>query len=100
MKDFENKEFHPTEMYNLINKLIPLNYSYMVKNLYDTPQVIFFSDDTYSTRIGDAVCHSGTYGHQDGLIEVLFEDDEDVIGWLTADEVIEHLRAVCEKEQL
>lgn len=38
----------------------------------------------------DAVCHSGSYGHEKGLIEVmgLPQCQDDVIGWLTAEDVL------------
>ena len=38
----------------------------------------------------DAICHSGSYGHENGLIEVmgLPQCQDDVIGYLTAEEVL------------
>ena len=38
----------------------------------------------------DAICHSGSYGHENGLIEVmgLPQCQGDVIGWLTANDVL------------
>ena len=38
----------------------------------------------------DAICHSGSYGHESGLIEVmgLPQCKGDVIGWLTAKDVL------------
>ena len=38
----------------------------------------------------DAICHSGSYGHENGLIEVmgLPQCQNDVIGWLTAEDVL------------
>ena len=38
----------------------------------------------------DAICHSGSYGHESGLIEVmgLPQCHDDVIGYLTAEEVL------------
>lgn len=39
----------------------------------------------------DAICHDGSYGHEKGLLEVmgLPQCDGDVIGYLTAEEVLE-----------
>lgn len=39
----------------------------------------------------DAICHEGSYGHERGLIEVmgLPQCEGDVIGYLTAEEVLE-----------
>ena len=45
----------------------------------------------------DAICHSGSYGHERGLLEVMgtiaraVEDDDDVEGWLTAEEILQRL---------
>ena len=38
----------------------------------------------------DAICHSGSYGHEKGLIEVmgLPQCQDDVIGYLTAEEIL------------
>ena len=38
----------------------------------------------------DAICHTGSYGYKDGLIEVmgLPQCQDDVIGYLTAEEVL------------
>ena len=39
----------------------------------------------------DAICHRGSYGYEKGLLEVMGEaliGDDDVRGWLTADDVI------------
>lgn len=41
----------------------------------------------------DAICHYGSYGYEQGLLEIMgsITGDSDVIGWLTAEEVIERL---------
>ena len=46
----------------------------------------------------DAICHNGSYGHERGLIEVmgLPQCDNDVIGYLTAAEVL----AMVDDEQV
>ena len=50
-------------------------------------------------RQWDAICHWGSYGHEDGLLEIMgsivdFEEDGDsVVGWLTADDVIKRIEA-------
>ena len=68
-----------------------------VKELYGRPQVIFL-DPQNGKQIGDAICHFGSYGHERGLIEVMgfpFCDEEDVVGFLTADEVIHQIEVSC-----
>lgn len=40
----------------------------------------------------DAICHRGSYGHEEGLLEVMGSvTNDDVEGWLTADEIIKRL---------
>ena len=43
----------------------------------------------------DAICHSGSYGHEQGLLEVMGTvaraDDDGVEGWLTAEEILQRL---------
>ena len=43
----------------------------------------------------DAICHSGSYGHEQGLLEVMgtiaTEVEDDVEGWLTAEEILQRL---------
>lgn len=54
-------------------------------------QIIVFED---GKRIWDAVCHYGSYGYEEGLLEVygkpvvMPEDGDSVCGWLTAEDVI------------
>ena len=40
----------------------------------------------------DAACHYGTYGYEDGLIEIMSEKQDDVVGWLTAEEAFEYFK--------
>lgn len=68
-----------------------------ITELYGRPQVIFLNPEN-GKQIGDAICHFGSYGHERGLIEVLgfpFSDEENVVGFLTADEVIHQIEACC-----
>lgn len=94
MKDFYGNEFHPTEMYNLINQLIMMGVPFKVKEILDTPQVIFC--DWNGEIIGDAICHEGSYGHEMGLLEIMGLDIDEaevgdsVLGYLTAEEVVNH----------
>ena len=44
----------------------------------------------------DAVCHYGSYGYEDGLLEIMGDivsTGYDVEGWLTAEDVIERIEA-------
>ena len=58
-------------------------------------QIIVYDD--HNTRLWDAVCHFGSYGHEKGLLEIMGiivneeENGDSVVGWLTADDVIKRL---------
>lgn len=59
-------------------------------NYQEFLQILFY--DNMGNVIADAVCNSMSYGHEQGLIEVMGEplcqaDDDDVEGYLTADTV-------------
>ena len=90
-----------TEIDKLIKILIdqgvccPIDWK--VEELYGRPQVIFLNPQN-GEQIGDAVCHFGSYGHEKGLVEVMglpFCDEEDVVGFLTADEVSHQIEISC-----
>lgn len=91
MKDYFGNEFHPTEMYKLINLLIKAKIPFEVTEMVDTPQVWYPSEDIC---ICDVICHSGSYGHEKGLLEImgLTADSDDVEGYLTAEEVFERIQ--------
>ena len=52
-------------------------------------QIVALHDD--GTRWFDVVCHYGSYGYERGLLEMMFGEDGDAIGWLTAEDVIARL---------
>ena len=58
-------------------------------------QIVVFADD--GRRMWDAICQTGSYGYEEGLLEVMGKpvvrksDSDDVVGWLTAAEVIARL---------
>ena len=68
--------------------LIENGIKYTRQPLYEGWQ--FYIHGTY----GDIICHKGSYGSDDGLWESMgFDwDDEDVTGYLTAEEVIDRLK--------
>ena len=53
--------------------------------------------DGNERRVWDAICRTGSYGYEKGLLEVMGSpvvrksDGDDVVGWLTAAEVIARL---------
>lgn len=77
----------------------PEKYTYSVTECYGRPQVIFMDFQT-GERVADCVCHSGSYGHERGLIEAIGaplvneeEVGDDVEGCLTA---IDIMARICE----
>lgn len=55
--------------------------------LSDMDQIIVY-DPKHETRLWDVVSHYGSYGGDRGLLEIYGSLCTDVIGWLTADDVI------------
>lgn len=50
--------------------------------------IIIVFDEAWN-RKWDAICQYGSYGYEDGLLEIYGEICDDVEGWLTAEQVIE-----------
>ena len=73
-----------TEMMKLAFGLYDRGIEFKAKSFFDGIQFIIGDWDW------DAICHSGSFGHENGLIEVmgLPQCQDDVIGYLTAEEVL------------
>lgn len=58
-------------------------------------QIIVYYDEEKTLRMFDAICHYGSYGYEEGLLEIMGDivqsEDDDVEGWLTAQDIIERL---------
>lgn len=78
-----NEDILLNEMVSLAIGLNARNIPFAARALYGGMQIIC---DTW-----DAICHKGSFGHEQGLIEVmgLCDEEEDVVGYLTAAEVLE-----------
>ena len=72
------------EMMKLAFGLRDRGIEFSVKSFFDGIQIVVGDFDW------DAICHSGSYGHENGLIEVmgLPQCQDDVIGYLTAEDVL------------
>ena len=55
-------------------------------------QIIVFDKENLDIRLWDAVCHRNSYGYNRGLLEIYGCLCNDVIGWLTAEDVIKILK--------
>lgn len=83
------------EMVKLIDKLNNAsgntgNWKIVYMPVFDNrPQILFY--DRNNEYIADAICHWGSYGHEQGLLEVMGilseTEEDDVEGYLTADTV-------------
>ena len=88
-----------TEMMKLAYGLRDRGIEFSIESLYDGIQIVVGDWDW------DAICHSGSFGHENGLIEVmgLPQCQDDVIGYLTAKEVlkmVDELRPIPESETI
>ena len=73
-----------TEMMELAFGLRDRGIGFKMQSYFDGIQIVVGDFDW------DAICHSGSYGHENGLIEVmgLPQCQDDVIGYLTAEDVL------------
>lgn len=72
------------EMMKLAFGLHDRGIGFKMQSYFDGIQIVVGDFDW------DAICHSGSYGHENGLIEVmgLPQCQDDVIGYLTAEDVL------------
>lgn len=82
------------EMLKLIDKLEWAHIPYETIDIFGTIQVLYPS---IKDRICDVVCHDFSYGHEKGLLEIMGLvkekeiDDDEVEGYLTAEEVFDRI---------
>ena len=79
------------EPLRLASMLLAANIPFEGRELWDGYQVCYPSIEN---RVSDAVCHHFSYGHENGLLEIMGLVDEEEIGdsvegWLTAEQVFE-----------
>lgn len=83
-----------TEMGKLIDLLTDNNIPFEMGYCYDGLQVFY---PNIANRVCDAICHSGSYGHEVGLLEImgLVDDDidDDVQGYLSGEQVFRKMKA-------
>lgn len=76
-----------TEIYKLHILLTEANIPHTFADLFDGKQIRVYADETMENELDDAVIHSGSYGHQNGLLETFALNDCE--GWETAEQVFE-----------
>ena len=81
------------ECLRLESMLLAAGIPYEAREIYDGRQVIYPSTREWKS---DVVCHSGSYGHDCGLLEQMYlvgDDEDSVEGYLTAQTVFERWKA-------
>lgn len=81
------------EINQLAQGLVEKGITFTTKRLLGGMQIVVNDDnDNY---LWDAICHCGSYGHEEGLIEIMGtivqNDCDDVEGYLTAEEILSRL---------
>lgn len=90
-KDSCGIEIDYTEMARLELYLQETKIPYRMDYVLGMPSVRYYG---YGNElICDAICHSGSYGHEEGLLEImgLTRNDDSVEGWLTSEEVFDRI---------
>ena len=81
------KKNYNYEVLKLASLLQARGFRYSVNEICGGAQVILY--DSRNERVADAVCHPYSYGANEGLLEIMgLGTEDDVIGWLTAEDVL------------
>lgn len=76
---------YTTEMEKLDRLLTAAGIPHTMEPMWDGLQIRIYADEEMTNELDDAVCHSGSYGHYDGLLETNLLGD--CSGWETAEDV-------------
>ena len=90
-KDSCGIEIDYTEMVRLELLLQEAKIPYRIDYVIGMPSVRYYGHG--ENLICDAICHSGSYGHEEGLLEImgLTRNGDSVEGWLTSEEVFDRI---------
>ena len=75
------------EIGKLHKMLTEENIPHTLEPCYDGWQIRIYADEEMTDEIDDCVCHGGSHGHAEGLLETYLLSDCD--GWETAEQVFE-----------
>ena len=91
-KDLCGVEVDYTQMTRLELYLQEAKIPYRMDYVLGMPSVRYYGRG--DKLICDAICHSGSYGHEDGLLEImgLTRNGDSVEGYLTSREVFDRIR--------
>ena len=83
-----------TEIKKLADGLMEKGIAFTFHRLYEGYQILVNNPETKEYE-WDAVCHDFSYGHDEGLLEIMgeiVENDYDAVeGWLTAEDILKRL---------
>ena len=83
-----------TEIKKLADGLMEKGIAFTFHALHDGYQISVNDPKTQEYK-WDAVCHNFSYGHDEGLLEIMGEivdnDYDAVEGWLTAEDILKRL---------
>lgn len=86
-------ELYYNEIKKLAQGLLDREIMFEIRELFDSYQIIVGCIGCW-----DAICHRGSWGHEKGLLEVYGlsmedndDDDEDPIGYLTAEDILRRI---------
>lgn len=90
-KDSCGIEIDYTEMVKLELYLQEAKIPYRIDYVIGMPSVRYYGHS--NELICDAICHSGSYGYEKGLLEImgLTRNGDSVEGWLTSEEVFDRI---------
>ena len=92
-KDSCGIEIDYTEMIRLELLLQEAKIPYRIDYVIGMPSVRYYGHGKNLTC--DAICHSGSYGHEEGLLEIMGltrnDNGDSVEGWLTSEEVFDRI---------
>ena len=87
-----------TELSKLATGLIIKGIPFKFKKLHDGYQIVVVNLKNDNKWEWDAICHSTSYGHEVGLLEIMGTivdlnktGGDSVEGWLTAEEILKRL---------
>lgn len=101
----EENEKENQEIYKCLEMIKQANIPHEFRPLNGGWQIIIFSKS--GERLCDCVCHSFSYGNEDGLLEIMSaitkqEEENDckdgIKGWLTAEEVFKRFKYCYEND--
>ena len=83
------------EMEKLHNLLCEAGIPHSLKPCWDGWQVRVYADEDMTRELDDAICHSGSHGYANGLLETFSLNACE--GWETAEQVFEGWKKMYEK---